>query len=353
MRVVHLINGLGTGGGEHLLAAVVEQLREHDHSVYCLTRLGVTAERLRRRRVVVRRLTRHGLPLPVRWAQLAHDLRRADVLHSHFFYSDLLASVVGRLFRVRRRVCTRHETGYWMRWWHRGLEPAVYAGFHRVVCVSEAVRVELRRRGVKGPMVVVHPGIEAQPSVPDRSRESTVASVGRLEQVKGHDLLLRAFAAARGLEGWRLVIVGDGNARGRLEALADSLGLGGRCDFTGECSPHEVRGLLQRSRLFVLPSRSEAFGLALLEAMAAGCACIASEVDGIPEIARHGRDVLLVAPGDVAALAAALEQLAGDRSLQRSLAIAGRDRVSCELTLERFVCRVDALYRGDGASSLS
>ncbi|MBI3179203.1 MAG: glycosyltransferase, partial [Deltaproteobacteria bacterium] len=140
MKVVHLINGLGRGGGERLLVRLVAGLDRSRVSVYCLTRRGPLADDLVALGVPVRELTYRCLPVVWNIVRLAKALWQADVLHTHFFYSDLVGSVLGRVLRVPLRFATRHETGYWMTRAHRALEPWIYRGFHRVICVSQAVR---------------------------------------------------------------------------------------------------------------------------------------------------------------------------------------------------------------------
>ena len=97
MKIVHIINGLGRGGGERLLVELVRGLERNGHSssVYCLTRTGVLAEELRELGVAVHPLSYRGLPAPSGIVRLLLDLRSAHVMHTHFFYSDLVGSLLG------------------------------------------------------------------------------------------------------------------------------------------------------------------------------------------------------------------------------------------------------------------
>jgi len=134
--------------------------------------------------------------------------------------------------------------------------------------------------------------------------------VGSLEQFyKGHDILLRAVTkcVAAGVD-LRLTLVGDGRIRPRIEGLASRLGIRGRCEFLGHLASREaVSAELDKADLFVLPSRTEGLPRALIEAMARGLPCISTNVGGIPELL-PGED--LVAPGNVAALAAKIREVA-------------------------------------------
>ncbi len=150
-------------------------------------------------------------------------------------------------------------------------------------------------------------------------------TAGRLVEQKGIDLLLRAYAQARGqLGAQRLVIAGDGPEGEMLARLATDLGLDGEVSFTGAVGRRRLAELMRGAEAFAFPSRREAFGIALLEAMAAGTPAIAAQVGGIPEFARDGENALLVPPEDPGALAAALVRLAGDGELRSRLADGGR-----------------------------
>ncbi len=179
----------------------------------------------------------------------------------------------------------------------------------------------IRRRGRVIPNPVALPpeaaGLHAGLCRP--APERTLVALGKLRPEKGYDLLLEAFAriAARHL-GWSLVIWGEGPMRPRLEAQAHALSIAGRVRLPG--STRQPLARLAEADLFVLPSRVEGFPNALTEAMSVGLPVIASDVGAVTEIVRDGVDGLLVPPGDVAALAAALDRLMGDLGERRRLA---------------------------------
>ena len=172
-----------------------------------------------------------------------------------------------------------------------------------------------------------------------------VLAAGRLVEQKGLDTLIRAYAsAAAGLGGRKLVLAGDGPERGRLEALADSLGLNGNVVFLGSVGRPRVVELLRGADVFAFPSRYEAFGVALLEAMAAGVPVVAARAGGIPEFAVDGENALLVPPDDEAALAGALMLLAGDAELGLRLGLGGRAQAQLH-AWEAVAGRYESLYR--------
>jgi glycosyltransferase involved in cell wall biosynthesis len=167
----------------------------------------------------------------------------------------------------------------------------------------------------------------------------SIVSVGRLAPQKGHDVLLRAFAAvAREHPGWTLTIVGEGPERPALQALASALGIADRVRFTGTLpEPGEV---LVKADFFVMASRYEGFPNALLEAMACGLPVISTSSVGAQEIVTDGHDGLLTPIDDEAALADAMRRLIEDPQLRERLGRNGAE-VSERYSLERIVERWD------------
>ena len=178
--------------------------------------------------------------------------------------------------------------------------------------------------------VIPNPAIPSAATCDPRPHGRTIVAAGRLVEQKGFDLLLRAFVAVAAAEpDWRLVIWGEGPELGALTRLRGELGLHGRVDFPGVSE--RPGGWIADADMFVLSSRFEGWGLVLGEAMAAGLPVVSFDCEwGPAEMIRDGEDGLLVADGDVVALADAMARLCGDPDL--------RDRLGAraKVAMERF-----------------
>jgi glycosyltransferase involved in cell wall biosynthesis len=151
-------------------------------------------------------------------------------------------------------------------------------------------------------------------------RPKSILFVGRLEPMKGVDTLLRAFATISGQgSDVGLRIVGDGSQRQRLEALAPELGIADRVIFAGKVSPEDIAREYASAEIFCGLSRSEALGNVFLEAQAAGCAVVATNVGGIPDIVKDGETGMLVAPDKPEEAAEALSRLLSDEAMRHRL----------------------------------
>jgi phosphatidylinositol alpha-mannosyltransferase len=167
--------------------------------------------------------------------------------------------------------------------------------------------------------------------------EATIVFVGRLEPRKGAAVLLDAFARLdRDAQLW---ILGDGPELERLRRRGVAL-----VEWAGRVSDDEKATRLRDAAIACFPAiDGESFGIVLLEAMAAGAAVVASDIDGYRGVVRDGREALLVPPGDVDALTAALQRLLDDEPRRKELAVAGRARAE-EFSMDSIAERFEAIY---------
>lgn len=173
------------------------------------------------------------------------------------------------------------------------------------------------------------------------SKESLIiGSVGRLDAMKGHDLLIQAVAQ---LEGVRVVILGEGGQRTALERLAAQLGVSDRLSLLGWVDDPSTH-LLQFD-IFAMPSRSEGFPLAIVEAMLAGLPVVATCVGSVAEAVIHGKTGFLVNKDDVDGLVVALRQLRDDPALRLRFGQHGQEVAQRYFTVDVMVKRYEQLWR--------
>ena len=184
---------------------------------------------------------------------------------------------------------------------------------------------------------------EPEAPVPAHLPERYVAAVGRVVETKGFDLLLRAFARADLGPDVHLAVGGDGPALADLRVLADELGVTDRTRFLGRLTRSEVGGLMRGAQLVAVPSRTEPFGITVLEGWRSGAAVLATRHGGPPEFVADGVDGLLVDPLDVEAFAGTLARVLADGALRARIGDAGRDRVR-EFTWSATTERYEAVY---------
>lgn len=286
MRVLHVITGLGIGGAENQLRLLLKHLpARHECEVVTLTNPGPVAEAIRAGGVPVHNLEMIGNRDLSAVADLVRLMRRGryDIVHTHLYRACLYGRIAARLAGIRHVVATEHSLGEGLiegRRTNRGVR-ALYRVGERLgtttIAVSGTVATRLEGWGVRRERIRVVPnGIDAaefafDPGVRAAVRArlgiaadaTVVGGVGRLVATKRFDRLVRA---AAGLPGVTLLLAGDGPERPALEALAARLDV--PAVFAGATT--DVRGLLCAMDVFASPSEHETFGLAVLEALAAG-----------------------------------------------------------------------------------
>jgi glycosyltransferase involved in cell wall biosynthesis len=242
---------------------------------------------------------------------------------------------------------TRQVTGLAGKWCEQ-VSRSVYRAARSVICVSEHVRARVME-GAPGlaHATVVYNGADPAKFFPpeDEPQKAMILSVGNLIPIKGHELLLRAFASLQDeFPGATLEIIGDGPERSRLEKLARAEGIGGKVRFWGRQIRSQVAGAMRRATIFALPSRYEGLGCVYLEAMSTGRPVIACRGQGIEEVIQDGVNGCLVEPDDQPGLANTLAALLRQAGLRRKMGSAARETVMQGYTQAAQAARLLRLY---------
>lgn len=357
LRVLHVVEALGIGGLERVVASLVRNASaDFRCEVLALSDGGDVEREIEAAGVRVRRLRlRDYYPGSVLRAARAVRAIGPDLLHTHGHFAGVAGRLAARLAGVRGIVHHLHTSDTTLKPRHRRLERLLARATRRVVCCSLAVERHAREDlGIaEGLTAVVHNGIDPFPAV---SREEALrllppgiappiaGCVASLAPHKGQAVLLHALQAlAVAGRPVSAVFSGEGPDRPALELLARDLGIASRVHFLG-LRP-DARALLPAFDLLAAPSIGrEGLGLAVLEAMDAGIPVVASRLGGLPEAVEEGTTGLLVPPGDPAALAAAIAALLSDPRRARALGEAGRRRVEGEFRAAAMTRRIEAIY---------
>ena len=366
MRVLHLVTTLDRGGAEKQILVLCRGLAKRgavEPSVAYLKGRGELAAEFLAAGVPVARLGASGPGAPVGVLRAARLLRevRPDVVHTHLFKADLLGAALARRCGAHHLVSTKHnEDQPLLRAPWQGLGRRAAHAADRVVAITGAVgRFTEEALGLpRGSIRVIRYGLDPadgprgdpaafRASIGIAGGAPLVVAVARWTRQKGLDVLVEAAALLRGsVPGLRVALVGRGEDEAELRALVRARGLGATVRFAGFLG--DPGPALLAADVLALPSRWEGFGLAAIEAMAAGRPVVASAVGGLPEaLGDTGR---LVPPGDGPALAAALADLLSPAALEavRSGAAGGplRERVRREFPVEAALEAHEALYAG-------
>ena len=196
------------------------------------------------------------------------------------------------------------------------------------------------------PVRIVHLGADVAGPVPAHNGRARIVTVAHLVERKRHNVVLRALALLDPVHRPDYLVIGDGPCREPLERLAGELGVADRVQFVGQLPNPEAVARAAGCDLFVMPGVEEPFGVAFVEAMAAGLPAIGSRGEGGPEdIAAAGDGMVLVAPDDPGGLAHELERLTSDRAKLTRLGAAARETVAANFTWERCGVETVAAYR--------
>jgi len=353
--VLHLQKVAGISGSEAHLLSLLPRLKERGWDV----RFLMLHEHEPGAWDFARELTARGIPLdaiplaadvdPIAFLRLAGYLARSRprILHTHLVHADVYGQLTGALTGVPVRVSTKHGFNEFRE--NRGFalgDRAIASLAHTHIAISRGLARYLEEvEGFDGSSFeIVHYGIDPDGSPePYRGGEPRLLSVGRLIPIKGHIVLLRAFAEARReVPGLRLDIAGRGPLEPALRALAKELEVEDAVRFLGHVAP--IQRAIEEAAAVVVPSMGEGFGMVALEAMERARPVIAAEIGGLGELVEDGVTGLLVPAGEAEPLARAIVRLASDLDLAARMGEAGRRRAVEQFLQERCTDRTELLY---------
>ena len=357
MKILQICSARQLGGGEKHLADLANALARRGHDIFvALTPSSPLLAELsavpKDNIVELRMRNSLNVASALKLAQFARE-HQIEIIHAHVA-RDSFGGVCQPASRARL-VLTRHVL-----FPMSGIHRLTLRRTAKVIAVSQAVAAALRRQNIFAPdsIVLIHNGIDVDRFAQGRehaaneeqsSKRLCVGMVGHLAPIKGQEDFVRAAAIVCGLRNdVDFVIAGEDKSRGgehrrSLEGLIDELNLTKRVRLIGWVD--DVAKLLPTFDLFVSPSRSEPFGLSIVEAMAGGVPVIASMSEGAREIIDDNQTGRLVPIGDTDALAKAIGELLSDRKERDRLGQNAQRVVRERFSLERMLEATEQVYR--------
>jgi len=364
--VLQLIDSFHQGGSERQAIQVTRLLRESGRFDVRLASLNpegtlrADAEAMELGEIPSFPLTSFYDPNAVaQLRRLAAFMRRsrADILHTHDFYTNVFGMAAGSFARIPVRIASMRETAGMRTAAQKSAQKFAYALAHHVISNSEAVRKKLVDQGIKDSKVsVVYNGLDTSRLRRTISREETLALLGLPQEadgsrrrfvtivanmrhdVKDYPMFLRAAQlVSNPVSDAAFLLAGEGELTEQLRAFAKELGIEQRTHFLGRCD--NIGAVLQVSDVCVLSSKAEGFSNSILEYMAAACPVVATNVGGASEAIIEGETGYLVASGDESTMAERIIRLLREPEKARAMGERGRsiveEKFSCEAQLER------------------
>lgn len=360
ITVLHLTTSLGTGGMERQLLLTTPLLSGMHHVIVCLQQWGAIGDELRRRGFAVYHIpTRFPWSVPsiLRLHSLVHRYRPKIVI-TYLPFADLFGRLWARLAGIPKVVCYLHSTMREPRYFPLiVLNNLTQLFVSRFFAVSNAVRMNYEHWGLSsGKTDVIPNGIEvSSEEVPRQFCEqlrlianvpqgaSLIGYVGGLRKERGHLFLLRAIRLLKDDgRNVHVLFVGDGPYRPVIEQYASDLGVGSFLTFLGRRD--DVSRILRCLAVYVHPSTYEGMSVALLEAMAAGCAIVTTDIPENREILTNTTSALMVRRGDDTAFAAAIGRILDDQQLARGLGVHAHERAQ-DFAIQRTVRGLEKAIR--------
>jgi glycosyltransferase involved in cell wall biosynthesis len=362
LRVLLVIPTLVRGGAEKQLALLATGLPrdQFDVHVAVLTHTGPLEQQLRAAEIPVHLIgKRWKIDPPAYWRlrRLMKDLR-PDVVHTWLFAANAYGRQAAISAGIRHIVAGERCVDPWKGPVQLSIDRVLARRTERIVCNSTGIRDFYASKGLSAEKFTIIPnGIGPFDSGPRTDRGELLAelglppaarlliAIGRLwPQKRVKDLIWAADLIKHSCDDAHLVVIGDGPHRWRLEKYRDQIGIVDRVHLLGERS--DVPRILPHGECLWLASEYEGQSNAIMEAMSAGLAVIATDIPGNRDLVIPGQTGYLVPVGDRAAFAKWTLQILDDEALRRRLGAAGRQRMLDEFSIQKMIDRHAELYHG-------
>lgn len=295
MKVLHIINSFDIGGAEKLLYNYIVETNSKCNSIAILKSSNsfLYMDLIKREVRIIYMYDKNPI---LKFIRLVKDIRAEeyDIVHAHLFPSNYYAVIASLFCKKSKFIFTEHSVTNRRRKYKifKFIERIIYRQFDGIIACSEEVKSSLLRWLEENVNVyTINNGVKEIEKI-DTNKEYDLITIASLRSnVKGVDILLKELSYIKD-DFNNAIIIGDGVEKDNLLILRDALGLDNKVSFLG--IRDDIGSMLSKSKIFVMPSRNEGFPLALLEAMSAKSAIIASNVSDIPKIIRNNENGILV-----------------------------------------------------------
>lgn len=282
-----------------------------------------------------------------------------DLVHTNGYFADIVGFIAAKSLNIPTvSTCHGFISNDRKLKVYNFMDVQTLRFFNKVISVSEKIKDDLVEKGVSPNRIVVIENASGGNSNQEQSVENRKAKrkllnlseddfllgyVGRLSEEKGINYLILASSMVdrMGIP-VKVIIIGGGPEKRKLEELAKRVGMVGKVIFTGFQT--DVENWLSTMDVFVLPSLTEGTPMALLEAMAHGIPCVASRVGGVPKVIDSGIDGILVQPGIAEEIKEAINMLYRNEDLRNSVSEKAKDKIISKYGIDKWIKKIESQY---------
>ncbi|NQT32164.1 MAG: glycosyltransferase [Candidatus Omnitrophica bacterium] len=360
-KVIHMVEDLEVGGMESIVLAIACGIDrdKYDPEVWCVHKRGGFLEKLEAAGIKVVDMGINSCYNPKGIMKLSSSLKEArpDIVHTHSYFVNVAGRIAARMAGVPRVVTHIHNAYVHYSFLNCVIEKILSYFTDKIICCSEAVRnFAIKKEKINfSKLAVIYNGIDLQrfDHMPEKAvarrslgindDEILITSVASLTEKKGQKYLVEAAAdIVKEHSNVKIMLVGKGPLKNKLEEDARRLNLSSSIVFLGV--RHDIPEILGASDIFVLPSLVEGLSLAIIEAMAAGLAVVATNVGGNPEVVHDGITGTIIPPEDPEALSEAVKALLLDNRKLKTMGWDGRRVCREEFSQEIMIRKIEQLY---------
>ena len=356
IKVLEVIDSLDSGGAESLLKNFVLEVKKNNIfniEIAALYSKAIFKDEIKNAGISIWDLGltfKFNLMGVIKLIKLIKE-KKYNIIHVHLFPADIFAAIAS-LFLPRNIKWIFSEHGAYNRRRtlkiFKILDNFTYSRYSKIVCVSKQVELALLNwiPSNKGKTKVIPNAVPIPKFLnPCSVKTYDILFVGRLTKQKSVEILLKAIKILKNKHSrnLKIAIVGDGELKENLNNLTVELGINREVKFLGVRK--DVKELMVSSKIFVLPSRWEGFGIVIIEAMSNMLPVIATNVGGIPEIIENEKDGILVPPENPKALAQAISNLLEDKELREKLSKAAYKKVREKYSINAYSVRMLDFYK--------